>query len=247
MRAVLFVAVRRVRIGARCARPRFAGGVAVAFAREAQAPPKVDFARDVQPIFRQHCVECHGPSQQMRGLRLDRRRDAMPNRVGANGSRIVPGNSSASPVYRRLTGEGGVAQMPPQSPLSAEQISLIKTWIDQGADWPDALSGDVVSSPPDPAVVRMMHALRDGDRQQFARTLREAPASVNAKGHGGWTPLMYAALYGDAEAVRLLLAARANPNAANDERRHRADVCARRRGENAPAARCRRRSQRSIG
>jgi len=188
----------------------------VVFARDAQAPQQVDFARDVQPIFRQHCVECHGPSQQMRGLRLDRRRDAMPNRVGANGSRIVPGNSSASPVYRRVTGEGGVAQMPPQSPLSPEQITIIKTWIDQGADWPDALSGDVVSSPPDPAVVRMMHALRDGDRPQFARTLREAPASVNAKGHGGWTPLMYAALYGDAEAVRLLLATGANPNTANE-------------------------------
>ena len=188
---------------------------AVVFAREAQAPPKLDFARDVQPIFQQHCVECHGPSQQMRGLRLDRRRDAMPNRVGANGSRIVPGNSSASPVFRRLTGEGGVARMPPQGPLSVEQIGIVKIWIDQGADWPDALSGDVVVSPPDPAVVRMMHALRDGDRQQFARTLREAPASVNATGHGGWTPLMYAALYGDAETIRLLLAARANPNTAN--------------------------------
>jgi ankyrin repeat protein/mono/diheme cytochrome c family protein len=189
---------------------------AVVVAREAQAPPNVDFARDVQPIFRQHCVECHGPAQQMRGLRLDRRRDAMPNRVGANGSRIVPGNSSASPVYRRLTGEGGVARMPPETPLSAAQISIIKTWIDQGADWPDALSGDVVSSPPDPAVVRMMHALRDGDRRQFAGTLRQAAASVNAKGQGGWTPLMYAALYGDADAVRLLLAARANPDTANE-------------------------------
>lgn len=188
---------------------------AVALAREAQAPPKVDFARDVRPIFQQHCVECHGPSQQMRGLRLDRRRDAMPNRVGANGSRVVPGNSSASPVYRRLTGEGGVAQMPPENPLPAEQIAIIKTWIDQGADWPDALSGDVVSSTPDPAVVSMMHALRDGDRRQFARTLREAPASVNATGHAGWTPLMYAALYGDAEAVRLLLAAGAKPTTAN--------------------------------
>ena len=188
----------------------------VALAREVQAQQKIDFARDVQPIFRQHCVECHGPSQQMRGLRLDRRRDAMPNRVGANGSRIVPGNSSASPVYRRVTGEGGVAQMPPQSPLSAEQIGIIKAWIDQGADWPDALSGDVVSSTPDPAVVRMMHALRNGDVPQFARNLREAPASVNAKAHGGWTPLMYAALYGDADAVRLLLAAGANPNTANE-------------------------------
>ena len=185
-------------------------------ARGAQTSPKVDFAHDVQPILRQHCFECHGPSQQMRGLRLDRRRDAMPNRVGANGSRIVPGNSSASPVYRHLTGQGGVAQMPPQSPLSAEQISIIKTWIDQGADWPDALSGDVVSSPANPAVVRMAHALREGDRQQFAATLSDAPSSVNARAHDGWTPLMFAALYGDAEAVRVLLAAGANPNTANE-------------------------------
>ena len=108
----------------------------------AQAPAKVDFARDVQPILREHCVECHGPSQQMRGLRLDRRRDAMPNRVGANGARIVPGNSSASPLYRRVSGTEAGAQMPPQGPLPQEQISVIKTWIDQGAEWPDALSGD---------------------------------------------------------------------------------------------------------
>ena len=58
----------------------------------AQVPAKVDFARDVQPLLREHCVECHGPAQQMRGLRLDRRRDAMPNRVGANRARIVPGD-----------------------------------------------------------------------------------------------------------------------------------------------------------
>ena len=30
----------------------------------AQAPDKVDFARDVQPIFRQNCYGCHGPRQQ---------------------------------------------------------------------------------------------------------------------------------------------------------------------------------------
>ena len=185
--------------------------IVFARARVAQVPAKVDFARDVQPILREHCVECHGPSQQMRGLRLDRRRDAMPNRVGANGARIVPGNSSASPVYRRLTGNESGSQMPPQGPLPQEQISVIKTWIDQGAEWPDALAGDTVTSQPDPAVVRMMHALRDGNRQQFNRALRENPKSVNGRGPGGWTPLMYAALYGDAEAVRLLLAARREP------------------------------------
>src|SRR5947209_20339218 len=69
----------------------------------AQVPGRVDFARDVRPLFKEHCLECHGPSQQMRGLRLDRRRDALPNRVGANGARIVPGDSAASLLYRQVS------------------------------------------------------------------------------------------------------------------------------------------------
>jgi ankyrin repeat protein len=182
----------------------------------AQAPATVDFARDVQPIFKQYCVECHGPSQQMRGLRLDRRRDAMPNRVGANGARVVPGKSSASRLYLRLIGNESGSQMPPDAPLRQEQIDLIKGWIDQGAAWPDALSGETVTAEPDPAVVRMTQALRDGNRQEFNRALRENPKSVNAKGPGGWTPIMLAALYGDVEDVRHLLALSADPNAQND-------------------------------
>jgi len=144
----------------------------------AQVPAKVDFARDVQPILKQHCVECHGPSQQMRGLRLDRRRDALPNRVGANGARILPGNSAASLLYRRLSGKESGPQMPPAGPLGQEQISAIQTWIDQGAEWPDELSGDTVTSQPDPTVVRMMQALRNGDRQEFHRASRDNPQSV---------------------------------------------------------------------
>src|SRR4029453_8976467 len=163
-----------------------------------------------------HCVECHGPSQQMRGLRLDRRRDALPNRVGAKGARIVPGNGSTSLLYRRVTGSEAGPQMPPDGPLSQEQISVIKTWIDHGAEWPDALSGDTITSQPDPAVVRMRDALRNGNRQEFNRALRENPASVNGRGQGGWTPIMFAALYGDVEDVRILLAQGADANAQNN-------------------------------
>jgi ankyrin repeat protein len=181
----------------------------------AQTPAKVDFARDIQPLFRDHCIECHGASQQMRGLRLDRRRDAMPNRVGANGARIVPGDSAQSPLYRRVSAKNS-AQMPPSAPLRPEQINLIKAWIDQGADWPDELSGDRDTTPADPAAIAIMNALRNGDRQGFTRVLRENPDSVNDRGASGWTPLMYAAIYGDSEAVRLLLVKGANPNTQNN-------------------------------
>src|SRR5689334_20858899 len=83
----------------------------------AQASAKVDFGRDIQPRLGEAGVECHGPSQQMRGLRLDRRRDALPNRVGANGTRIVPGDSARSGLFRRLTGMESGPQMPPAGAL----------------------------------------------------------------------------------------------------------------------------------
>ena len=55
-----------------------------------QAAP-VDFANDVQPIFREYCYNCHGPSQQSGKLRLDRRRDAMR---GGNMPSIAPGTAA---------------------------------------------------------------------------------------------------------------------------------------------------------
>src|SRR6476659_7869653 len=107
--------------------------LSICAASAAQAPAAVDFGRDIQPVFRERCVECHGPAQQMKGLRLDRRRDALPNRVGANGARIVPGDSARSLLFKRLTGTQAGAQMPPAGPLAGSKIQLIQAWIDQGA------------------------------------------------------------------------------------------------------------------
>src|SRR5258708_18865438 len=126
----------------------------------------------------------------------------MPNRVGANGARIVPRNSAESPLYRRISGTQSGVQMPPAGPLNPEQINTIKAWIDQGADWPDALSGDRDATPADQAVVKLMTALRNGNRREFNRALRDNPKSVNAQGQNVWTPIMYAAPYGDGEARR---------------------------------------------
>ncbi len=181
----------------------------------ALAPEKVSFGRDIQPLLREHCVECHGSSQQMRGLRLDRRRDALPNRVGANGARIVPGDSARSVLFQRLTGTNAGPQMPPAGQLPEPKIKLIQAWIDQGAEWPDELSGDRSSTVADATVERMRTMLREGKIAEFRRLLKQNPESVHARGQDGWTPLMYAALYGNVESCRLLLDAGAVVNASN--------------------------------
>src|SRR5215469_12353895 len=125
----------------------------------AQTPGKIDCQRDVQPIFQAHCIGCHGPSQQMDGLRLDRRssvfRAAFP--------RVLPGSSETSFLYRKLIGSDYGQQMPPAGPLRPEQMRTIKEWIDQGADWPDELAGEASVAPPDPNATSMMSALRNGD------------------------------------------------------------------------------------
>ena len=158
-------------------------------------------------------VKPSAPDAARRVRRLDRRRDAMG--IGA-GRVIRPGDSAESPLYLRIAGSRLGLQMPPTGALTAEQIKTIKVWIDDGAEWPDELSGDGVQSHPDPSATRMMDALRNGDRQAFRKSTRDDPRAVNLRGPGGSTPLMYAALYGDADSVKFLLEHGADPNIQND-------------------------------
>jgi len=178
-----------------------------------QTPGKVDFAKDVQPIFRQSCVGCHGSSQQMAGFRLDRRRDAMR---GGTIAVIGPGNSDGSRLYQRLIGSQFGTQMPPTGALSADKVAVIKAWIDQGADWPDALSGDQPPLIPDSGAVQLIAAIKKGDRARFSALLKANPGASLKKGEGGITPLMAAALDGDVTELSDLLKTGADPNATND-------------------------------
>ena len=181
----------------------------------AQAPSKVDFRRDVQPILKQNCVSCHGPTQQMNGFRLDQQRYALPNRIGANGVRIVPGKSETSPLFARITSNRLGPQMPPTEALSKEDIATIQAWIDQGAEWPD----DVVESArlaPDQKTLRWLEALRKGDRKTVETLVGADRALVNKPRADGTTPLMVAALYSEPAVVRLLLDRGADPNLKND-------------------------------
>src|SRR5579872_1020155 len=178
----------------------------------AQTPTKVDFGRDIQPIFRQACIGCHGPAQQLNGLRLDRKSSVFKD--GAR--RVVAGSTENSMLYHRVSGPGYGLQMPPSGPLRAEQIQLIKAWIDQGAQWPDALSNEAELPPVDAKAVALVESLRNGDRQAFLKAVAENPKILNARGPEGSTPFMYAVLYGDAALLEQLLNKGADPNIRND-------------------------------
>jgi mono/diheme cytochrome c family protein len=100
-----------------------------------QAGEPIDYARDIKPIFAQHCYACHGADKQKSGLRLDTASAAIKG--GNSGPGIVAGQSEGSRLYKAITGADGVTRMPPREPqLSAQQVALVKAWIDQGAKTP---------------------------------------------------------------------------------------------------------------
>jgi mono/diheme cytochrome c family protein len=114
-----------------------AAGVALATIHSSSAQSaKVDFLRDIQPIFQANCWRCHGEQKASGQLRLDKKVAAMKG--GISGAVIIPGDSKASRLLRRVRGEGGEKRMPlGGESLKPEQIELLTRWIEEGAAWPE--------------------------------------------------------------------------------------------------------------
>lgn len=135
------------------------------------APPS--FPREVLPVLQRSCFGCHGVSQQLSSFSLLNREAAL--RGGLDGTAIVPGNASESPLVRRLRGTLEPA-MPLGGKLSPSEIAILERWIDAGARWDAA---------PEPAPATKAAAgsgkITDADRNwwAFRKPVRSAPPAVD--------------------------------------------------------------------
>src|SRR5438128_1213824 len=93
----------------------------------AALPPT--FEKDIRPIFKAHCFECHGEGEKLKGG-LDLRLRRLMLQGGDDGPVIVPGKHNRSPLFK-LVHSG---EMPKRDKkLTREQVALIKQWIATGA------------------------------------------------------------------------------------------------------------------
>jgi mono/diheme cytochrome c family protein len=111
------------------------------------AAEKLDFVTHVQPILQSACVNCHHDEALLGHLNLQSAAQAFADRPG--GPAIVPGKPEASPLYIVLTlpVEEQKAMPPESHRLPAEQVALIRRWIEEGAEWPAGPDGAVRPSP----------------------------------------------------------------------------------------------------
>ncbi len=105
-----------------------------------QEPPT--YAKNIEPMLQKKCLTCHTSAVKMGGLIMEDYQSLLKG--GAHGPVIVPGKSGESRMVLML--EGKVKPQMPflGTPLSPADLSIIKAWIDAGANGPAA--GEV--SPP---------------------------------------------------------------------------------------------------
>ncbi len=110
-------------------------GLLAATAALADGPKKVDFAHDIVPLIKARCAECHTNGKKKGGLSLDTRESLLKAKVA------VPGKSADSELLRRVTSTDPDERMPSKGkPLSAEEVALLRAWIDQGLPWQEGFT-----------------------------------------------------------------------------------------------------------
>jgi len=88
----------------------------------------VDFERDVAPVLESRCISCHSADSAKGGVRLDNAADL--------GETIAVGDIEQSLLIEQVSGPDPA--MPKNaSPLTPDQVEVLKAWVASGAKWPE--------------------------------------------------------------------------------------------------------------
>lgn len=101
------------------------------------AAEKIDFNKQVKPLLEGACTHCHGAKEDKGDFRMHTLEDL--KKGNENGPGLTPGDLKKSAIYTTLLLHADDDMvMPPKKEglLEKNQIEIIKTWIEQGADWP---------------------------------------------------------------------------------------------------------------
>src|SRR5262249_17962439 len=95
----------------------------------AEPAERPTFEKDIRPIFKAYCFDCHGDGEKPKGG-LDLRLRHLLAKGGKSGPGLVPGKRAESLVQLRIE----KAEMPPgKKKLTPAQVDLIGRWIAAGA------------------------------------------------------------------------------------------------------------------
>lgn len=96
---------------------------------------EINFTKQIAPILAEHCVACHSDSNSKGDVSL-----ATVNDLQENGY-LSPGDPNESHLIDLIVGvDGEPPAMPKEGkPLADDQVTLIRQWVAEGANWPSDL------------------------------------------------------------------------------------------------------------
>ena len=93
------------------------------------------FEDKVKPLFKEHCIKCHGEKKQKGGLRLDSVAGILSG--GETEKLFNPGQPANSFIIDAVKRVDEDLAMPPKYDLPAQEIEILTNWIRMGAPMPD--------------------------------------------------------------------------------------------------------------
>lgn len=134
----------------------------------------VDYAKQLQPLWDEHCTDCHSASDADGDFAIDTAEALFKG--GKSGKVLLPGKADESLLVKFLEGRSGKTGknqfMPPgkRKHLTADEIALVKQWINEGAKMGST------AAPADPLAKLPKIATRTA-----VRSIHSAAASADGK------------------------------------------------------------------
>ena len=112
------------------------------------AHAEVDFAHQVVPVLKEHCAKCHMDTAKKGGFSMNTRESLVAG--SENGAVVELGKSHESLLIESILSDDKTERMPPKGPrVPAEQVEVLKKWIDEGMKWEPGFSfGKLSYEPP---------------------------------------------------------------------------------------------------
>ncbi|MGV3662678.1 MAG: c-type cytochrome domain-containing protein [Prosthecobacter sp.] len=149
------------------------------FVISANAAP-IDYDRDIRPFLKDNCIACHNKTTTKGGLNMET--PELMVKGGDSDTGLIPGKGADSIIYQAAA-HAWDSDMPPKSnkvgavKLTAEQLTLLKDWIDQGAK-ASAKKDKVISWQPLPAGLQPVYATAVTPQGDYAAASRANQISI---------------------------------------------------------------------
>ena len=116
--------------------PAFVVAILTLWAGNDAFATNVDFEKQIQPIFLEHCAGCHGEKKRFGKMRLHTPAE-IQKKIAADEHLLVAGKPQESELYQRLVLPADHKKRMPKKadPLAKDKIELIRLWIEQGVSF----------------------------------------------------------------------------------------------------------------